>query len=181
MLNKAAIITGASSGIGEATARRLAREGLRLTLSIHREDQLERVARLIRDEDHIPQDHLLLAPTDGREPGQIEAMVKASRCRWGQVDVLINNAGVCFDRMLVNMKSGNIHQEVETNLTAVIDLARAVLPGMLRPEKVADKIYQANRHPRRQIVLPFFYSFLAAGANLGPEIADFIVPLFILK
>lgn len=51
----------------------------------------------------------------------------------------------------------------------------------MQPDRVARKILQIIRHPFRQAILPYYYSFLAAGANLSPEIADYIVPLFVPK
>jgi short-subunit dehydrogenase len=128
--SKVVIITGASSGIGAATARRLARDGWRLTLAARREDRLEQVAA---DVEALGGEALII-PTDIREHADIQRMVQATLDRWGRIDVLLNNAGVGHDDSLINIKPEKIRDEIHINLVAVIECARAVLPAMLHQE-----------------------------------------------
>src|SRR5438552_2412177 len=82
-------ITGASSGIGEATAYAFAREGARLVLSSRRPDELERVRRgCVRADEHF------IAPLDLSRPGTFPAVVTEVLGRCARIDVLINNGGV---------------------------------------------------------------------------------------
>jgi short-subunit dehydrogenase len=122
------IITGASSGIGAATARRLARENVCLTLAARRTDRLKGVAE---DVEKAGSEALLLQ-TDVTQRTDIERMVQSTLERWGRVDVLVNNAGVSFDEPLVDLEPGNLRAEVQVNLIAPIECAQAVLPAMLR-------------------------------------------------
>ena len=125
---KIIIITGASSGIGAATARRLARAGICLTLAARRVDKLEQVARDARASGA----DVLMLQTDVTLQEDIQRMVSATLERWGRIDVLINNAGTGNDSELVDIPSERIRWEVHINLIAVIECARAVLPSMLK-------------------------------------------------
>ena len=126
-MNQVVIITGASSGIGEATAKRLARDGLRVTLAARRQDELERVAREIQ----AAGGQALAVPTDVRDGAAIHHMVAATLTLWGRVDVLVNNAGLGYSRRVVNLDPVELRDQVSVNLIAVIECAQAVLPAML--------------------------------------------------
>jgi short-subunit dehydrogenase len=127
---KVVIITGASSGIGAATARRLARDGWRLTLAARREDRLKQVAA---DVEALGGEALIVL-TDVRKYADIQRLVQATLDRWGRIDVLLNNAGVGHDGPLINIKPEKIRDEIHINLVAIIECARAVLPAMLHQE-----------------------------------------------
>ena len=124
---RVAIITGASSGIGEATAKRLARDGMCVTLTARRQDELERVAAEIQSADG----QALVVPTDVRDRAAIRRMVQATLDKWGQIDVLINNAGIGYSTRVVNLDPVQWRAQVEVNLIAVIECSQAVLPTML--------------------------------------------------
>jgi short-subunit dehydrogenase len=121
------IITGASSGIGAAAARRLAREQVCLTLAARREDRLQEVAR---DVEKLGSE-VLVVPTDVTDRASINRMVQFTMNRWGRVDVLLNNAGISYDEPLVDLEPEKIRTEVQVNLISVIECAQAVLPMML--------------------------------------------------
>ena len=127
-MNQVAIITGASSGIGEATARRLARDGMCVMLAARRQEELERIAREIE----AVGGQALAAPTDVRDRAAIQHMVEATLGKWGRVDVLVNNAGLGYSRRVVNLDPAELRDQVSVNLIAVIECAQAVLPAMLR-------------------------------------------------
>ena len=125
---KVVIITGASSGIGAAVARRLAREGMRLTLAARRLDRLEQVAVEVE----ALGGEALIVQTDVRNHDELEQLVQATLNKWGCIDVLLNNAGVGHDRLLLRSRSERIRDEIHINLIAVIECAQLVLPVMLR-------------------------------------------------
>jgi NADP-dependent 3-hydroxy acid dehydrogenase YdfG len=79
------IVTGASSGIGAATARLAAARGAKVVLAARRVDRLKELA------DELP--GALAVPTDLRDPAQIDSLVDTTLDRFGRVDVLVNNAG----------------------------------------------------------------------------------------
>jgi short-subunit dehydrogenase len=128
MDTRVVIITGASSGIGAAVARRLAKDGCRLTLAARRTDRLEQLAQEVR----TLGGEALVVPADVSHLADIERIVDASLERWGRVDVLFNNAGVGLDDELSVISAEAIHTELMINLEAVILSARQVLPIMLK-------------------------------------------------
>jgi short-subunit dehydrogenase len=125
---KVVLITGASSGIGAATARRLAQDGMRLTLAARRLDRLETVAAEVA----ALGGEALIVQTDVTKRDELQRMIQATDDRWGRIDVLLNNAGMGHDKPLYRMKSEKIHDEIHLNLIAVIECAQLVLPIMLR-------------------------------------------------
>ncbi len=122
------IITGASSGIGAATARRLARENVCLTLAARRADRLQGVAS---DVEKLGSEALIV-PTDVTNRADIHHMVQSTLDRWGRIDVLLNDAGISYDEPLVDLEPDKIRNEVQVNLIALIECTQAVLPVMLK-------------------------------------------------
>jgi NADP-dependent 3-hydroxy acid dehydrogenase YdfG len=127
-MSRVAIITGASSGIGEATARRLAHDGICVTVAARRREELERVAKEIK----AAGGQALAAPTDVRDRAAIHRMVEATLTEWGRVDVLVNNAGLDYGNRVVNLDPNQLREEVDVNLIAVVECAQAVLPAMMQ-------------------------------------------------
>jgi short-subunit dehydrogenase len=125
---KVAIVTGASSGIGEAVARRLAKGGARVVLAARREDRLQALAANIRSGGG----EALVAPVNLRQQPDVARLVSATLQEWGKVDLLFNNAGVSFDQPLINVNPDQVREEVEVNLLAVIACAQAALKPMLK-------------------------------------------------
>ena len=121
------IITGASSGIGAATARRLARDNTCLTLAARRQDRLQGVAG---DVEKLGSEALIVR-TDVTNRADLDHMVKSTLDRWGRIDVLLNDAGISYDEPLVALEPDKIRTEVQVNLIALIECTQAVLPAML--------------------------------------------------
>ena len=88
--SKVVIITGASSGLGEATARRLAARGARLVLAARREDRLSKLAEDLKAEGA----EAIWQVTDVTDRNQVESLAAAAKEAFGRIDVLINNAGL---------------------------------------------------------------------------------------
>jgi len=128
MENPVIIITGASSGIGAATARRLAREGVRLTLAARRQDRLESVSKEVKS---LGSESLVVR-TDVTLRDDIYHMVQAILERWGRIDVLLNNAGMGNYGKLVELDLDRVRTNININLVAMIECAQAVLPIMLK-------------------------------------------------
>ena len=126
MENPVVIITGSSSGIGAATARRLARNGYRIVLAARRLENLEIVAADVK---RLGGEAFIIQ-TDLSVQKDIEIMVKSTIERFGRIDVLINNAGISFHKGFLEMSLEEIENGVRVNLTAVMQCARAVLPIM---------------------------------------------------
>lgn len=123
--NQVVWITGASSGIGEATARGFAREGAKLVLSSRRADELERVRRTCER----PDEHLVL-PLDLVRPETFASAVGEVLARRGRIDVLINNGGVS-QRSLAADASAEVERALmEVDYFGPVALTKAVLPSM---------------------------------------------------
>jgi short-subunit dehydrogenase len=122
-----AIITGASSGIGAAMARQLAKAGVRVGLTARREAELESLARTIRDDGGTA----VVAPGDAADPASTRAAFARLIEGLGPIDLLIANAGVGLDMRAVRFSAENFDQMVRVNLTSVGYAIEAVLPSML--------------------------------------------------
>lgn len=122
------IITGASSGIGAETARRMARDGLRLTLAARRLDRLQEVAKEVEQLGG----EALIVPTDVTQDADLQHMLDATLERWGRVDVLLNNAGVGEGKPMAEKTEQEVRKTIAINLIGVIESTRLALPVMLR-------------------------------------------------
>lgn len=122
--DKVVVITGASSGLGEATARRLASEGAKLVLGARRIDRLKALAtELGLDDDAVVQ-------TDVTDRAQVQALVDRAVSKHGRVDVLLNNAGLMPSSMLEKLHIDEWDRMIDVNLKGVLYGIAAVLPVM---------------------------------------------------
>ena len=119
-----AVVTGAGSGIGRATAERLAEAGCQVTL-IGRH-----VARLGETADRIG-DLAFAAQADVTDPDMLAAAIEAGRDRFGPIDILINNAGAASSAPFLKTDADALRAMLALNLEAPAEAARLVLPGML--------------------------------------------------
>lgn len=124
--NHVAIVTGASSGIGEATALALAEAGAKVTLAARRKDRLGNLKKKIDDMGGAA----LLVQTDVSIRAQVEALAAKTKKRWGRVDILINNAGVMLLSFMDKLKVEEWERMVDINLKGVLFGIAAVLPIM---------------------------------------------------
>lgn len=120
------IVTGASSGIGEATARRLSAGGAKVVLSARRPDRLAALAQEL-DPDGA---RVLAVPGDITSDTARQRLVEETMTRFGRVDALVNNAGYGTRGPVERVPVELIRRNFETNLFAVIALTQLVLPGM---------------------------------------------------
>ena len=121
IIDKGVLITGASSGIGEATARELAAAGARLLIGARRGERLKALA----EELGANVAWQTLDVTDGAD---FDAFVEAADARFGRVDVLVNNAGVMPLSPLAALKRDEWKRMVDVNIHGVLNGIAAVLP-----------------------------------------------------
>jgi short-subunit dehydrogenase len=133
LAGEVAIVTGASRGIGAATASELARRGARVVLAARGAASVEAQARAIAARGG----ETLAVPTDISDSEQVEHLVTQARDAFGKVDVLVNNAGIGWTRLLVHSTPCEIREIVDINMTGAILMTRAVLPGMLERRRGA--------------------------------------------
>ncbi|HEY8498019.1 MAG TPA: 3-oxoacyl-[acyl-carrier-protein] reductase [Limnochordales bacterium] len=126
---RAALVTGGSRGIGYAIAHRLAREGARVAVCSRRADQAEEAARRIAAETGA---EVVGWEGDVSLPETAERLVAATLQRFGALEILVNNAGITRDGLLVRMSDEEWQQVMATNLESVFRMSRAALRPMLR-------------------------------------------------
>jgi short-subunit dehydrogenase len=124
--NKAALVTGASMGIGQATARRLAEAGARMALAARSTDALERLA-----EELIKAGHEALAvPADMRKADQVKRLVEEAYRRFGRIDILVNNAGQGMAGFVENAGLEDFVSLIALNVLGPVLAMQAVIPLM---------------------------------------------------
>jgi 3-oxoacyl-[acyl-carrier protein] reductase len=122
-----ALVTGASRGIGRAIAQRLATQGAHVVAAARGEN-----ARAVVDEIASAGGRAEAVALDVVEPGAAEAAVKAIVEKHGKLDVLVNNAGIARDQLMLRMKRDDWDAVLATNLTAAFALTQAALKPMVK-------------------------------------------------
>ncbi len=136
-----ALITGASSGIGEATARALAAQGAAVALAARRKERLEQLAEEITRNGG----RALVIETDVTDKTQAQAAVERTVSKLGRLDTLVNNAGVMLLGPIENAPLDEWDQMVHLNVLGLLYTAHAALPHLLKaaedsPRRVADLV-----------------------------------------
>lgn len=136
-----ALVTGASSGIGAATARHLADAGAAVTLAARRVDRLAELA----DQITKAGGRALVHQTDVTDPAQAQSAVEATVTELGRLDIVINNAGVMLLGPIENAPIEEWERMVHLNLLGLLYIAHAALPHLLKaadsePRSVADLV-----------------------------------------
>ncbi len=125
--NKVVVITGASSGIGRELALAFAQRGAKVVLAARRAELLEAIRRELEPY----ASDVLIVPTDVTDESQLKNLVKTTLATFGQMDVLVNNAGIIHSGYLQHQDDESIRQMVEVNLHAAMLLTKEILPHML--------------------------------------------------
>jgi NADP-dependent 3-hydroxy acid dehydrogenase YdfG len=135
-----ALVTGASSGIGEATALALAAEGAKVAVAARRRDRLEALAARMAEGPDV-----LVLETDVTDEASARAMVERTVAEFGRLDTLVNNAGVMLLGPIVDAPVEEWRRMVELNLLGLLYCTHAALPHLLvaasgEPRGVADVV-----------------------------------------
>ena len=123
---KVAIVTGASSGIGESTARELAQAGAITVLAARREDRLQRLEQEIKEMGG----RALAVPTDLTRTEQITNLVQTTLTKFGRIDILANIAGAAIYDWFEELTAEEIRNPFEVNVIGMAELIRQTIPTM---------------------------------------------------
>ena len=126
MQKKVVIITGASSGIGKALAEKYAAEGWNLVLAARREERLREL------KERLSKTEVLAVKTDVSVEGDCKNLVEKAVKKFGQIDVLINNAGISMRALFNNTEMEVMHQVMDVNYWGTVNCTRHALPHILK-------------------------------------------------
>ena len=124
--DRVAVVTGASSGIGAAVARALAREGVHVALAARRKQELLKVQDSLEGTGRS-----MISPTDVTDRSQVKELVAETEDELGSVDFLINCAGVMYFTMMKNLREDEWERTVDVLCKGMLNCTGAVLAGML--------------------------------------------------
>lgn len=125
---RVALITGASQGIGRACALRLAKDGATVAVAARSEEKLN---DLVKEINAVGGKSSAFA-MDVADEGQIKNAIKGALTEFGKIDVLVNNAGITRDQLVVRMKRSDWDSVINTNLTSAYLCIQQVIPSMLK-------------------------------------------------
>jgi NADP-dependent 3-hydroxy acid dehydrogenase YdfG len=126
-MDKVAIVTGASSGIGRATAQSLAKKGVRVVLAARRRDRLDELSSEIQSVGG----QALSFVTDVAQRQSCEDLIRYTIEQWGRIDILVNNAGLMPLSFIKNLHVDEWDRMIDVNIKGVLYCTAAALPHML--------------------------------------------------
>jgi ribitol 2-dehydrogenase len=173
--DKVAIVTGASSGIGRAVARELARNGVRLVLTARSQERLDALANEIPTE-------VLVAPADMASPREIRSIVERAVGKCGRLDIVLANAGIHLSGDVVDGDPDAWDQLISVNVNGVFRLVHAALPHLIAQHSGDilvtssisghqaihwEPIYSASKHAIQSFVHGLRRQLLTTGVRVG--------------
>jgi NADP-dependent 3-hydroxy acid dehydrogenase YdfG len=173
-----ALVTGASSGIGEATARALAAEGAAVALVARRRDRLEEVAKTIIDSGG----NALVVEADLTDAVQATQAVSRAAAEFGRLDIVVNNAGVLYPGPVAEAPAAEWERMIAINVGGVLNVIRAALPHLLDaaarpPRQVADLVNISSTGGRVARAGTAVYSLTKFGVNaLSESLRQELIP-----
>ncbi|MGG3564256.1 3-oxoacyl-ACP reductase FabG [Neobacillus rhizosphaerae] len=129
--DKVALITGAAAGIGLTASEVFAREGAKVAMADYNVDQGEEQTRVLREKGY----EVTFFQVNVADRASVDSMVEKVREVYGNIDILINNAGITRDAMLSKLTVEDFQQVIDVNLTGVFHCTQAVLPSMVEKGK----------------------------------------------
>lgn len=165
--NKVVVITGASSGIGRATAEKLAQSGAKVVIGARRVDRLKTIAA------EFPAGNVLFQQTDVTDRKSVNSLVKLATDNFQRVDVLYNNAGVMPISKMAELKVDEWDRMIDVNIKGVLYGIAAVLPIMIKQQSgqiiTTDSVAGHVVHPETAVYAGTKYAIQAIMDGLRQE------------
>jgi NADP-dependent 3-hydroxy acid dehydrogenase YdfG len=177
--DKVAIVTGASSGIGEATARELAQAGAHVVLAARSAERLDELATELDSSatGSMASRRVVALPTDVSDRQAVERMVALTVAAWGRVDVLVNNAGLGLYAQLAEASPESMRYLMDVNYFGTLHCIQAVVPHMKAQGggTIVNVSSIAGKHinPYQGAYCATKYALIAASDALRVELAPF--------
>lgn len=128
--NKVALITGGSRGIGKAIAEKFAKNGYNLVINyVSDTTKIDELSEFFKQGNNI---EVLFVKTDVTDYNSCEKMVKQAIEKFGRIDVLVNNAGITKDGLLMRMKEEDFDKVIDVNLKGTFNVTKNVIPYMMK-------------------------------------------------
>jgi NADP-dependent 3-hydroxy acid dehydrogenase YdfG len=161
-----ALVTGASSGIGEGTARRLAAEGASVAIVARRRERLEKIAAALGSDGA----KTLVVEADITDPVHAHAAVERTVAELGRLDILVNNAGLALVGPVAEAPEEEWERMLAINVHALLTMTRAALPHLIRaaedsPRRVADLVNISSTAGRVARPSQAVYALSKSGVN----------------
>ena len=171
--DKVAIITGGSDGLGHASARKLAEEGVKVAIAARRADHLEHAAAQIRA---ATGGDVLAVPTNVCVAADCERLAQAVLARWGRVDILFNNAGTSAAAPFAQVQDEAWQADWELKVMGAVRMCRLVIPHMQRQRdgRIVNITTISGKAPKAKGVPTSVTR--AAGINLTKSLASEYAP-----
>ncbi|WP_203648855.1 SDR family oxidoreductase [Secundilactobacillus yichangensis] len=165
--NKVVVITGASSGIGRATAEKLAQSDAKVVIGARREDRLKTIA------DEFPANTVLYQQTDVTDRDSVASLVKLATDNFQRVDVIYNNAGLMPISKMAELKVNEWERMIDVNIKGVLYGIAAVLPIMIKQQSgqiiTTDSVAGHVVHPGTAVYAGTKYAIQAIMDGLRQE------------
>lgn len=129
---KCAIVTGASRGIGKAVAKKLASQGVNIVLNYRSSEE-----KAIEVENELKEFgvEVLRVKADISNISEAENLVNKTKERFGKIDIMVNNAGITIDKLIIRMKEEDFDNVINVNLKGVFNCLKSITPIMLRQKE----------------------------------------------
>ncbi|MFC6253508.1 SDR family oxidoreductase [Secundilactobacillus hailunensis] len=165
--NKVVVITGASSGIGRATAEKLAQSGAKVVIGARRVERLKKIAN------EFPAGHVLFQETDVTDRESVNSLIKLATDNFQRVDVLYNNAGLMPISKMADLKVDKWDRMIDVNIKGVLYGIAAVLPVMIKQQSgqiiTTDSVAGHVVHPGTAVYAGTKYAIQAIMDGLRQE------------
>ena len=133
--NKKVIITGASAGIGKEIASSFVKHGSDIAIFATNQDRLNKTLKELDDVKVDPNQKIIAKKVDVSKYAEVESSIKEVLDQFGHIDILINNAGITKDNLLMKMEEADFDRVIDINLKSIYNTCKAIIRPMMKNKK----------------------------------------------